>query len=232
MQINLTAVPQKIARGITKDPRVSPLQVTAHLLAWVPLALLLADAAAHHLTANPIQYATQRMGRAAILLLVAGLAVTPARIITGSRAVQKLARPLGLYAFFYALLHVLLYAGVDYSFDPALLIPDLADKPYIYIGAAAFVILLALAVTSFRWWMKRLGRRWKRLHRLVYAAGALAVIHYALAAKGDPLHLRGNIGAPLLYAVLLAFLLGVRLPFARRKVTAAREALQRVFLRN
>lgn len=214
----------KISR--TQANQFSTLQLVVHLCAWIPLALLIADAQAGNLTINPIQDATQRMGRAAILLLVAALSITPVKTITGLRSVQRLARPLGLYAFCYALIHLFLYIGVDYSFDFSLLLPDLVNKPYIYIGIAAFLILCALALTSFRWWMKRLGKWWKHLHRLVYAAGLLVVIHYALAVKGDPLHLRGNIGWPVFYAVLLLFLLGVRVPQVRRRIISSREHLR------
>lgn len=214
------------ARKKTRASRFSLLQLTAHLCAWIPLALLIANAQAGNLSANPIQDATQRMGRAAILLLMAALSVTPVKTITGIRSVQKLARPLGLYAFFYALIHLFLYVGVDYGFDPSLLIPDLVNKPYIYIGIASFLILSALALTSFRWWMKRLGKRWKHLHRLVYAAGLLVVVHYALAVKGDLLHLRGNIGWPVFYGVLVLFLLGARIPPIRRRIISTREHLR------
>jgi methionine sulfoxide reductase heme-binding subunit len=219
-----------VAARATKKTRFSALQVVAHLGAWIPLALLIWDWRTGNLTANPIQDATQRMGRAAILLLMVVLSVTPFQTLTGIRQVQKLARPLGLYAFFYALVHLFLYVGVDYGFDLSLLLPDIANKQYIYIGASAFLILIALAVTSFRWWMKRMGKRWKRLHRLVYAAGVLVVIHYSLAVKGDLLHLRGNIGWPVFYGVLVILLLGLRIPVVRRKVVIVRQrVLDRVW---
>ncbi len=207
----------------------APFHLAVHLCAWLPLALLIADARAGNLSVNPIQDATQRMGRAAILLLMAALSVSPVKMVTGIRSLQKLARPLGLYAFFYALIHLFIYVGVDYGFDPSLLLPDLANKPYIYIGIAAFLILSALALTSFRWWMKRLGKRWKQLHRLVYGAGLLVVVHYALAVKGDLLHLRGNIGWPVFYGVLVLFLLGVRVPPVRRRIISTREHLRQLF---
>lgn len=204
----------------------APWQWAAHVLAWVPLGLLARDALLNNLTANPIQYATQSMGRAAIFLLMSALAVTPLQTLTGFRPLQKLSRPLGLYAFGYALIHFLLYVGVDYGFDLRMLAPELTEKKYIWLGLTAFVILLSLAVTSFRWWMKRLGKRWKRLHRLVYVAGVVVVIHYGLAVKGDLLHLRGNIGLPLLYGIVALFLLGLRVPSVRRKVIALRESLR------
>ena len=204
----------------------SLLQAGVHLFAQAPAAWLLADAAAGRLSINPIQEATQRLGQYAILLLVASLAITPLKTITGSRAIPNLARPLGLYAFGYALIHLIFFVGVDYGFNFALLLPDTLDKPYIYIGLAAFLILLSLAVTSFRWWMKHLGKRWKVLHRLVYVAGVLVVIHYGMAVKGDLLTLRGNIGMPVFYGVLVALLLVVRLPIVRRWVVTGRGRIQ------
>jgi sulfoxide reductase heme-binding subunit YedZ len=227
--MTMTTLLERMNRGAgsaakaQKRGRISWLQLAMHLAAWLPLALLIVDARSGNLTVNPIQEATQRMGRAAILMLMASLSITPLRTITGIRSLQRLSRPLGLYAFFYALIHLFLYAGVDYGFDFSLLIPDLVDKKYIYIGIASFLILVVLAATSFRWWMKRLGKRWKQLHRLVYAAGVLVVIHYALAVKGDPLHLRGNIGWPVFYGVLVVLLLGVRVPVIRKKIIAVRE---------
>jgi methionine sulfoxide reductase heme-binding subunit len=211
---------------------LSPLQWTMHLGAWIPLAILLVDAISGNLTINPIQDATQQMGRAAILLLSASLSITPLKILTGVRELQKLARPLGLYAFFYVVIHLTLYAGVDYGFDLSLLVPDAADKKYIFIGLAAFLILLALAVTSSRWSMKRLGKHWKQLHRLVYAAGVLAVLHYALAAKGDLFRLQGNILGPAIYLILVALLLIVRIPRVRKWIIVIRDQLRRLLLKN
>jgi methionine sulfoxide reductase heme-binding subunit len=202
--------------------RAAWLIAIAHLIAWIPLAWLIFDWLTGQLSANPIQDATQRMGRAAILMLMASLAVTPVQLITGLRQVQPLARPFGLYAFFYALIHLGLYVGIDYGFDFALILPDAANKPYIYIGLAAFLVLLVLAITSFRWWMTFLGRRWKPLHRWVYLAGVLVIVHYALAVKGDFIHLRGNIGGPLLCAGLLLSFLAIRHPLVRKRVMKMR----------
>jgi sulfoxide reductase heme-binding subunit YedZ len=212
-----------------KWARFTPLQTALHLLAWLPWLVLIVDAQIGNLSANPIQEATQRMGRAAILLLMASLAVTPVRLLSGVRSIQPLARPLGLYAFLYALTHLFLYVGIDYGFDFSLILPDVQNKSYIFIGLAAFLILLSLAITSFRWWMKRLGKRWKLLHRLVYLAGVLAVIHYALAVKGDILRLRGSVGIPVFYAVLLGFLLIIRLPIFRKGIRSAREQVFQLF---
>jgi methionine sulfoxide reductase heme-binding subunit len=222
-----SAVIEKRVRPVkqTLPVRISPLQWTAHLAAWIPLGLLALDALHGNLTANPIQYVTQHLGRDAILLLTAALAVTPLVTLTGMHALQKLARPLGLYAFFYAGLHLLTYVGVDYGFSLELLAPDLLDKSYIWLGVGAFTILLILAVTSFRWWMRRLRKGWKRLHQLVYAAGLLVVIHYGLAVKGDLLRLQGDVVKPAVYALIVLFLLGLRLPPIRKWVIRTRVKL-------
>lgn len=194
----------------------------AHIAAWLPLLLLVKDGLTGNLSINPIQDATQRLGRGAILLLTAALAITPLETLTGWRALQKLARPIGLYAFAYAALHLLMFIGVDYGFDFSLLWLDIGDKQYIFLGLAAFLILLALAATSFRWWMKRLGKRWKMLHRLVYAAGLIAVLHYALAAKGDLGALQGAVLQPALYGIGITLLLLLRVPPIRRWVSGLR----------
>jgi methionine sulfoxide reductase heme-binding subunit len=224
-------VSQPLGKRVRKSGYgITALRLIMHIGALLPLELLVAGALAGKLTVNPIQEATQQMGRAAILLLVVALAVSPLKMITGIRMFQKLARPLGLYAFFYALVHLLIYVGLDYGFDLSLLLPDIVNKQYIYVGIAASLILFALALTSFRWWMKLLGKFWKYLHRLVYLAGLLAVIHYGLAVKGDLFRLHGNIGWPVFYGGMVMFLLGVRIPKVRRCITKFRERLLARFL--
>jgi methionine sulfoxide reductase heme-binding subunit len=200
-------------------------QIGMHILAWVPLAQLAVGYFTGRLTINPIQYTTQQLGLIAMLMFAAALAVTPLITLTGISSFQKLSRPLGLYAFMYTALHVLMYVGVDYGFAFDLLWLDAQGKSYMLSGVIAFVILLVLAITSFRWWMKHLKKSWKRLHRLVYAAGALAVLHYALAVKGDLFRLQGDIVKPALYTLLLIFLFGLRIPPVRRAVIHARQRL-------
>jgi sulfoxide reductase heme-binding subunit YedZ len=224
VQTTASEKPVRSARPILY-PRIARLQLAAHLAAWVPLGLLALDALRGNLTANPIQYVTQHLGRDAILLLTAALAVSPLVTLTGVRSLQKLARPLGLYAFFYAALHLLSYVGVDYGFSLDLLVPDVSGKSYIWLGLVAFAILLGLAVTSFRWWMRRLRKGWKRLHRLVYLAGGLAVLHYGLAVKGDLFRLQGDVVKPVVYGLIVLFLLGLRIPPLRRWVIRTREKI-------
>jgi methionine sulfoxide reductase heme-binding subunit len=200
--------------------RFTPLQIAAHLAAWLLVGWLLFDYFSGRMSVNPIQDATQRTGRYAIALLVLSLACTPLNTLFAFRQALTARRTLGLYAFMFVSFHLTLLVGVDYGFDLPLLLGDLATKRYILAGFPAFLILLSLAVTSFRWWMKRLGKNWKRLHRLVYLASILAVIHYAWAAKGNLLGLQGDILKPAFYALAVALLLLVRLPLIRRSTSS------------
>jgi sulfoxide reductase heme-binding subunit YedZ len=178
-----------------------------------------------NLTINPVQALTQRTGRYAIFFLILSLSCTPVNTVFGYRKVLKIRRTLGLYAFLYAALHFLLFVGIDYQFNLNLLSEVIFEKPYALVGLAAFTILLVLAVTSYKYWMKKLGKWWKNLHRFVYLAGVLVVIHYFWVAKGDLLRLSGDIQKPLIYAVILVVLLGLRLPVVRRYVVYVRQYL-------
>lgn len=156
---------------------------------------------------NPIETAIRFSGDQALTLLLVSLAVSPLRHLTGWAAVMRLRRMLGLFAFFYAAVHLLVYAGLDQFFDWATLWADVLKRRYITVGMAALLILLALAVTSPQGMVKRLGGwRWKRLHALVYFAAPLAVLHYAMMVKAD-------LRTPLIYAGVLAVLLLLRSPW-------------------
>lgn len=184
-------------------------QVAVHAGSLVPLAWLAYDALAGNLSANPIQEITQRTGKYALILLVLSLACTPAAIVTGWKHAVRWRRPLGVYALVYAAIHFLTFSGLDYGFDLRAIWADVAGKRYIFAGASAFLILLSLAVTSTEGWQKRLGRVWRLLHRWVYLAGGLVVIHYAWAVKSD-------IREPLAWGGAIAVLLAIRLPPVRR----------------
>ena len=182
-----------------------------HVVALLPGLLLLSDWLSGDLSVNPVQEAIQRSGRIAITLLVATLAVRPLSHWLRWKALLAGRRTLGLYTFGYALLHATLFLGVDYRFVLAFIVQEFVEKPYLWFGVGAFAILLPLAITSFRYWMRKLGKNWKRLHRLIYLAAILAVLHYGWAVKGDFLTLRGEVLRPWLYALGVAFLLGWRL---------------------
>lgn len=157
------------------------------------------------LTANPIEKVIRTLGDDALYLLVIGLAITPAARIFRQPRLIRFRRTIGLWAFSYATLHLLMYVGVDQFFDWSALATDILKRPFITIGMAAFVLLIPLAVTSTNAMTRRLGpRRWKRLHQLVYLIVPLAVVHYLLMVKRD-------INPPLAFGVVVAVLLAWRL---------------------
>ena len=173
-------------------------------------ALWLAWAAATGgLGANPIEALAKETGRWALRLLLLTLCVTPLRRLTGRPELGRVRRMLGLFAFFYACLHLLNYVVLDLFFRWEEILADVVEKPFMTVGLATFLLLLPLAVTSTRGWQRRLGRRWARLHRLVYVAGVAAVVHFLWAVKAD-------LREPLVYAALLGLLLGYRAVHALR----------------
>jgi sulfoxide reductase heme-binding subunit YedZ len=194
------------------------LQILTHVAALLPLALLVRDYARNQLTANPIREITLRTGKSALILLVLSLACTPIHTLFGLKQVIKLRRPLGLYAFLYASLHVLMFVGPDYGFDLGLIAEEIATRRFLQVGLVAFLILLPLAATSTRGWVKRLGKNWKRLHRLVYLAALLVVVHFVWVVKAD-------IREPLLYGAVVVSLLIVRIPGVRNAVNNCRSRL-------
>jgi methionine sulfoxide reductase heme-binding subunit len=199
--------------------KLTPLQIVVHVVAWVPLAVLLWDGAHDRLTANPIQEITYRTGKTALILLVLSLACTPANTVFGFRQALKLRRPLGLYGFLYAAIHFLIFTVLDYGLDWGLISDTIAEKRYVLVGFAALLLLLPLAITSTKGWMKRLGQVWKRLHWLVYLAVPLAVVHFVWLIKGDPTE-------PLEYGALVLLLLALRIPQAKRFFVALRNRLR------
>ncbi len=183
-------------------------QILIHLAALAPLAVLAWDVGRGNLSVNPIQDITFRTGKAAIVLLIASLACTPANTVFGFRQAIKVRRPLGVYAFVYALIHFFIYIGLDYGFDFGLIWLELTEKRYVLVGFATFLILLPLAITSTKGWQKRLRKRWTTLHKWVYLAGGLAVFHYIWVQKSD-------IRQPVLWGVVLVLLLIARIPTVR-----------------
>jgi sulfoxide reductase heme-binding subunit YedZ len=186
---------------------IRKLKVALFLLCLVPLAKLALETfgvAGMSLGANPIEELIHRLGKWGLNFLLITLAVTPLRRLTGKSWLLRFRRMLGLFAFFYLLLHFLTYAGLDQRFDLPVIFEDVVERPFITIGFTAFVLLIPLAVTSTNAMMKRLGRRWQKLHRLVYVIAILGVVHFYWQVKLDTLE-------PLIYAAILAVLLGYRL---------------------
>jgi sulfoxide reductase heme-binding subunit YedZ len=204
----------------------TPLQIAVHVYALGELALIAVDLATNGLGANPLQAIQQRTGRAAITLLVLSLACTPLSNLLGVPELIKRSRTLGLYAFLAAFLHILIFLDLDNGLAWDFFAQTVAQKPYILFGMAAFLMLIPLAVTSFDVWKVRLGRKWKRLHQLVYLIAPVAVLHYALSKKGDIFSLQGDIVRPVIYAVIIVLLLTLRLPFIRKFVAGLRNRLR------
>ena len=204
----------------------SPLKVITHIGALVPLILLAWEfwqaSPTSPLMINPFQDVTLRTGNAAIILLMFSLAVTPINTVFGFRQVIPLRKILGLYAFMYAAIHFLVFivdnGYIESSIDLVAVYEATFEKRFALVGFAALMILLPLAITSNRWSMRQLRKNWKRLHRLVYVAGILAVIHFIWLVKSDTRE-------PLIYAAILTTLLVLRLPPVRRYVVHVRSRL-------
>lgn len=215
--------------GIFK--RYTPLQILIHLGAWFPIARLVFEAFTGGLTANPIQHIEQRTGRAAITLLMLSLAATPLNSLFGWSEMIKRRRALGLYAFMYAVIHVVVFADLDYGLAWSLIVQTVFEKPYILAGAAAFLLLIPLAATSFDVWKVRLRKNWKRLHRLVYLIAPLVVLHYAWGKKGTLFALQGDIFLPLIYGLIFLLLMILRIPAVRRFLASVRTRVRLPFLK-
>jgi sulfoxide reductase heme-binding subunit YedZ len=187
-----------------------------HIAGILPALWILALWFAGELTVNPYQAVEQRTGRIALIFLMLALACTPANLVLGWRQAIRHRRTLGLYAFAYASVHLLILVGLDYGWSFGFLRADLDTKPFIWVGATALLILSALAATSFVIWKRRLGKNWKRLHRLVYVAVPLVVVHFAWARKANLATLSGDIALPLAAGLVAFILLTLRLPPIRR----------------
>jgi len=180
-----------------------------------PLVRLIVLGGSGGLGANPIEFITHSTGTWTLTGLMVTLSVTPLRRLTGRAELIRYRRMLGLFTFFYASLHFVTYVWLDQFFDPAAIAKDIIKRPFITIGFAAFVLLIPLAATSTHAMMRRLGRRWQQLHRLVYLIAMLGVIHYVWLVKKD-------LTQPLIYGAVLALLLVMRLPWGVTMLQLAR----------
>lgn len=192
----------------------------------LPAASLLVSAFTDGLGADPVERVTHATGDWALRFLLLSLAVTPVRRLFGWNWATPLRRTLGLIAFGYACCHYLIYLGLEHFFDWQLIVEDVLKRRYVWAGFSAFLCLLSLAATSTRAMMRRLGRRWVSLHRLVYLAAVLGVIHFLWLVKSD-------LREPLLYAAVLTLLLGLRLWFwlarSRARKLTPKEAESEMF---
>jgi Predicted membrane protein len=186
-----------------KDTRFPKLVLLVNGL--VPLTLLLWDVYRKQVGANPLEFVTRTTGMLTLVFLLISLAVTPLRKITGLNWLTRFRRMLGLFAFFYGSLHLMTYIAFDRFFHLTTIPGDVAKRPFIAIGMTAFFLMLPLAITSTDRMVKRLGgKRWMRLHRIVYLSGVLGVLHYYLLVKSD-------VRLPMTFAFLVVVLLGFRI---------------------
>ncbi|MFY3552765.1 protein-methionine-sulfoxide reductase heme-binding subunit MsrQ [Achromobacter insolitus] len=197
------APPRKTALSAKTVGRFKPF---LFLLGLAPFARWIWLGMNNGLTANPVEFLTRSSGTWTLVCLLVTLAITPLRRITGQPALVRLRRMCGLFAFFYGFMHFMAWVWWDRGFDPAGMLRDVGERPFITVGFAAFVLMTALAATSTQWAMRKLGKRWQTLHRAIYAIGLLAVLHYWWHKAG-----KNDLAQPALYAAVLALLLGWRL---------------------
>lgn len=205
--------------------RFTPLQIAMHLYAWSALIHIGIDLLTGNFSPNPIQELEQRTGRHAITLLVLSLACTPLNSLFGWRELIKRRRALGLYAFLYASIHMLIFVDLDYGLAWSLIIQTIFEKPYIIVGVISFILLIPLAATSFDVWKIRLKKNWKRLHQLVYLIAPLVVLHFGWSKKGDFFALQGEIIRPLIYGLVVILLLIFRIHPVRRALASLRDRI-------
>lgn len=186
------------------------------ILALIPLIRLFWLGFNDDLTANPIEFIERSTGTWALIILLITLSMTPIRLITGIAWQIQLRRMMGLFMFFYACLHFTTYVWLDHWFDWSEITKHIIKHPYVLVGFSAFVLALPLAITSTNGMMRRLGSRWKQLHYLIYVVAILGVLHFWWLVKKD-------IREPLVYAVILFLLLGIRLYYKIKKQISLRE---------
>jgi sulfoxide reductase heme-binding subunit YedZ len=187
-----------------RNNMIKKAKIALFVIALLPLARLVWLGLTDGLGANPVEFVLRSLGTWTLVCLLVTLSVTPIRLIFGIKWLVPLRRMMGLFTFFYVCLHLLAYAGLDQWFDWRSIVHDIAKHPYVLVGFSAFVLMIPLAVTSNQAMIRRLRQRWQTLHRLVYLIAILGVTHYWWLVKKD-------VTEPLIYAMVLFFLLAVRL---------------------
>jgi sulfoxide reductase heme-binding subunit YedZ len=206
----------KIANAALLHPAAKPL---VFLLALLPFAWLFYGAFTNNLGANPAEHLIRATGDWSLRFLCLVLAVTPLRVISGTPALARLRRMLGLFTYFYVVIHLLSYSWFDMGFDVQEIVKDIIKRPFILVGFSAFLLLTPLAATSFNAAIKKLGaRRWQMLHKLVYLIAGLGLLHFFWMRSG-----KNDFAEVAVYAAILAVLLGwrVRQYVKRKRLQAA-----------
>lgn len=209
------AAARRLVGGWLLHPAAKPI---LFLLALLPFSWLLYGAATNQLGANPAEYLIRATGDWTLRFLCLTLAVTPLRVITGTAALVRFRRMVGLFMYFYALLHLLSYSWFDMGFDVADIVKDIIKRPFILVGFSGFLLLTPLAATSFNRVVKAMGaRRWQMLHKLVYLIAGLALLHFFWMRSG-----KNDFAEVAVYAVILGLLLGWRVvQFWKKKRSSA-----------
>ena len=183
------------------------LKTSFFILSLLPLARIVWLGTHDGLGANPVEFITRSTGTWALVFLCITLAMTPLRLLTGSTIWVKMRRMFGLFCFFYALLHFLIWIWLDQNFDVYAMFKDVMDRPFITMGFISFVLLIPLALTSNQWSLRSLGKNWSLLHRLVYVIACTAIAHYWWHKAG-----KNDLGTVSIYAVIILLLLTFRIP--------------------
>jgi methionine sulfoxide reductase heme-binding subunit len=205
------------APAARRGPPLPWLKPAIYVGGAVPLAWMIVRAVRGTLGSNPVAEALNQLGLLALIFLMGALAMTPLKLVFGWSWPIRVRRLVGVYAFFYATLHFLTYAVIDQGLDLGAVIADIGTRQFIFVGFATWLLLLPLAVTSTNRMVRRLGFvRWQRIHRLVYLAGVLGVVHFLMRVKKD-------VTEPVIFGMLLFVLFFLRIRAAQRK-RAAREA--------
>ena len=202
---------------MSRSRLIAIVKIVLFLASLGPLAYLVVKALQNDLGANPVEFVTHATGDSALIFLLCSLAITPLRKIANLPDLIRFRRMLGLYAFFYASLHLLTFVGLDHHFHWVEVLPDVYKRPFVTAGFTAWLLMVPLALTSTAWSIRKLGgKRWNLLHRLVYFSAIAGVVHYWWLVKKD-------ITDPAIYAVILTVLLGYRLAvkFIDRRRSAA-----------
>jgi sulfoxide reductase heme-binding subunit YedZ len=219
MSISKTSIASAL-RTVPSKKSILGIKFILFALCLAPLARLFWLGMHDDLPTNPVEFVEHSTGFWSLFILLTSLSLTPIRLITRCAWPIQLRRMLGLFMFFYVSLHITTYLWLDYSFFWTDIINDIIKHPYVLIGFSAFILSIPLAVTSNHAMMKRLGRRWQQLHRLVYLIAILGVIHFWWLVKKD-------IREPLLFASVLCILLAIRIYYkvlAKRRSLAAAQA--------
>ncbi|HSH72834.1 MAG TPA: protein-methionine-sulfoxide reductase heme-binding subunit MsrQ [Methylophilaceae bacterium] len=195
---------------IPSKQQIARIKAGLFIAALIPLARLVWLGVHDALTANPVEFVERSTGTWALAILLITLAMTPIKLLTGVAWQIQFRRMMGLFMFFYACLHFITYVWLDHWFAWVDIAKDIAKHPYVLVGFSAFILSIPLAVTSNKAMMQRLRERWKKLHQLVYVIAILGVVHFWWLVKKD-------IREPLIYAVILAVLLGIRIYFYYKK---------------